>query len=233
MTKNTAGGHMGEGTVLITGGAGGIGSAAVERFVAEGWRVVAPIRPGSSGRLPKGALAVEADLRNETDVTTAVEAAAAENGAPLRAVVNLAGGFTVGGLIAETPIAGLDAMLTANLRPTYLVTAAALPHLVAAGGGSVVCVAARAARAPFPGGSGYAISKAAVVAFANAVATEYKKSGVRCNTILPVVVDTPANRRDMPDADFSKWPSAEEIASVLLFLASDASKPTTGAELPV
>ncbi|SNY30690.1 SDR family NAD(P)-dependent oxidoreductase [Paractinoplanes atraurantiacus] len=224
---------MGQGTVLISGGAGGIGSAAVERFVAEGWRVVTPVRPGSSGRLPKGALAVEADLGNETDVTAAVEVAAAETGAPLRAVVNLAGGFTTGGLIAETPIAGLDAMLTANLRPTYLLTAAALPHLVAAGGGSVVCVAARAALAPFPGGSGYAISKAAVVAFANAVAAEYRGKGVRCNTILPAIVDTPANRRDMPDADFSKWPSAEEIASVLLFLASDASKPTNGAQLPV
>ncbi|MEU8814654.1 SDR family NAD(P)-dependent oxidoreductase [Actinoplanes sp. NPDC048796] len=224
---------MSESTVLITGGAGAIGSAAVERFLAEGWRVVTPVRPGSSGRLPKGALAVEADLQNETEVTAAIEVAAAETGAPLRAVINLAGGFTVGKLIAETPIAGLDAMLTANLRPTYLVTAAALPHLVAAGGGSVVCVAARAALAPFAGGSGYAISKAAVIAFADAVAAEYRGQGVRANTILPVIVDTPANRRDMPDADYSKWPSTDDIASVLLFLASDASKATSGAKLPV
>ncbi|MEV4345738.1 SDR family NAD(P)-dependent oxidoreductase [Actinoplanes sp. NPDC049596] len=224
---------MGEGTVLITGGAGGIGSAAVERFVAEGWRVVAPVRPGSSGRLPSGAVAVEGDLQKETEVTAAMAVAAAEAGAPLRAVVNLVGGFAVGGKIHETPIAGLDAMLAANLRPTYLVTAAALPHLVAAGGGSVVCVAARAALAPFPGGSGYAIAKAAVLAFASSVAAEYKGSAVRCNTLLPAIVDTPLNRRDMPDADPGKWTSAEEVASVLLFLTSDASRPTTGAQIPV
>ncbi|GAA0491406.1 short-chain dehydrogenase [Paractinoplanes deccanensis] len=220
-------------TVLITGGAGGIGSAAVEAFVADGWRVVAPVRPGGAGRLPKGAVAVDADLQIETDVTAAVAAAAGEPGAPLRAVVNLAGGYAGGGLIAETPIAGVDAMLAANLRPTYLVTAAALPHLVAGGGGSVVCVAARAALSPFAGAAGYAIAKAAVLAFANAVAVEYKGSGVRCNTILPAIVDTPANRRDMPGADHSKWPTGEEIAAVLLFLASDASKPTSGAQLPV
>jgi NAD(P)-dependent dehydrogenase (short-subunit alcohol dehydrogenase family) len=224
---------MGERTVLVTGGAGGIGSAAVEAFAADGWRVVAPVRPGSAGRVPKGALTVDADLRNETEVTAAAALAAGEKGAPLRAVINLAGGYAGGGLIADTPIADLDAMLTANLRPTYLVTAAALPHLVAAGGGSVVCVAARAALSPFAGAAAYAVSKAAVLAFANAVAVEYRKSGVRCNTILPAIVDTPANRESMPDADQGRWPSREEIAAVLLFLASDASSPTSGAQIPV
>ena len=101
----------------------------------------------------------------------------------------------------ETPVDDFEAMLRLNLRPTYLVTAAALPHLVAAGGGSVVCVSSRAAVAPFAGAAGYVTAKAAVLAFANAVAVEYRQQGVRCNTVLPSVIDTPANRAAQPDAD--------------------------------
>jgi len=220
-------------TAFVTGGAGGLGAATVEAFVADGWRVVTPVRPGSAGRLPKGAIAVEADLDVAADVTAAISVAAGEPGAPLRAVVNLAGGYAGGGLVADTPIEDFERMLTANLRPTYLVTAAALPHLVAAGGGSIVCVSSRAAVAPFPGAAGYVTSKAAVLAFAGAVAVEYKKKNVRCNTVLPSVIDTPANRASMAGADTAKWVRPDEIAPVILFLASDASAPTSGAQIPV
>jgi NAD(P)-dependent dehydrogenase (short-subunit alcohol dehydrogenase family) len=219
-------------TVLVTGGAGGLGMGTVEAFVAAGWRVVAPVRPGRSG-LPQGAIAVEADLADETDVTAAMSVAAGETGAPLRAVVNLAGAYAGGGLVAETPVADFERLLALNLRPTYLVTAAALPHLVAAGGGGIVCVSSRAAVAPFAGAAGYVTAKAAVLAFANAVAVEYREQKVRCNTILPSVIDTPANRRDMAGADFSRWVRPEEIAPAILFLASDESAPTTGATIPV
>ncbi|MEU4239919.1 SDR family NAD(P)-dependent oxidoreductase [Actinoplanes sp. NPDC026619] len=220
-------------TVIVTGGAGGLGAATVGAFVADGWRVVAPVRPGRSAALPKGAIAVEGDLDDPADVTAAAAVAGGESGAPLRAVVNLAGAFAAGGLVAETPIAEFERMLAVNLRPTYLVTAAALPHLVAAGGGGIVCVSSRAAVAPFPGAAGYVTAKAAVLGFAGAVAAEYKKAGVRCNTVLPSVIDTPANRAGMPDADFSRWVRPEQIAPVILFLASDASAPTTGAQIPV
>jgi NAD(P)-dependent dehydrogenase (short-subunit alcohol dehydrogenase family) len=220
-------------TVLITGGAGGLGAATVDVFLSGGWRVVAPVRPGGAGRLPSGAIAAEGDLAVVTDVTAAVGLAAAESGAPLRAVVNLTGGFASGGLVADTPVEDFEAMLTTNLRPTYLVTAAALPHLVAAGGGSIVCVSSRAAVAPFPGAAGYVTAKAAVLAFAGAVAVEYRRQHVRCNTVLPSVIDTPANRAAMPDADPSRWVRPADIAEVILFLASDASAPTSGAQIPV
>ncbi|MBU2669538.1 SDR family NAD(P)-dependent oxidoreductase [Actinoplanes bogorensis] len=222
-------------TALITGGTGGLGVAVVEAFVADGWRVVTPVRAGSVDRVPKGAVPVVADLTDETEVTTAVAAAvqAGGPGSPLRAVVNLAGGFASGPLIADAPYAGLEEQLRINLRPTYLVTQAALPHLVDAGGGSIVCVSSRTAVAPFPGGSAYAISKAAVVAFADSVALEYRSKNVRCNTILPSVIDTPVNRAAMPDADVSKWVRPDEIAPAILFLASDASAPTSGAQIPV
>lgn len=223
---------MAERSAIITGGAGGAGAAVLTAFLADGWRVVAPVRPGSTGRLPGGVVPVEADLTVPADVDGAMSVAVAETGAPLRAVVNLAGGYAGGGLVHETSVEDIESMLRINLRPTYLVTAAALPHLVAAGGGSVVCVSSRAAVAPFAGAVGYATSKAAVLAFANVVAVEYRKQNVRCNTVLPSVIDTPVNRAGRPDADQSRWVAPEEIAQVILFLAGEASAPVSGAQVP-
>ena len=221
------------GTVLITGGTGGLGGAVVDTFAADGWRVVAPVRPGTAGRLPAGTVAVEADVTVPEDVGTAMSVAAGDAAAPLRAVVNTVGGYAGSGLTHETGVDAFEQMIRVNLRPTYLVTAAALPHLLAAGGGSIVCVSSRAAVAPFPGAAGYVTAKAAVLALAGAVAVEYRKQGVRCNTVLPSVIDTPANRAAQPDADFDRWVAPADIARVILFLASDASAPTSGATIPV
>jgi NAD(P)-dependent dehydrogenase (short-subunit alcohol dehydrogenase family) len=102
-----------------------------------------------------------------------------------------------------------------------------------AGGGSIVCVSARAAVQPFGGAVGYVSSKAAVLAFAQAVAADYRDHGVRCNAVLPSVVDTPANRAAQPDADHSRWVAPAQIAGVIRFLCSDESAPVSGAALPV
>ncbi|WIM97556.1 SDR family NAD(P)-dependent oxidoreductase [Actinoplanes oblitus] len=220
-------------TALVTGGTGGLGAATIAAFLDAGWRVVAPARPGSVDRLPAGVVAVPADLTDPAGAAAAVATAAGDPDAPLKAVVNLVGGYAGSGLIADTPVDEFEAMLTTNLRPTYLTTAAALPHLIAAGGGAVVCVSSRAAVAPFPGAAGYVTAKAAVLAFAATVAVEYKKQGVRCNTVLPSVIDTPANRAAMPDADHGRWVDPAEIAGTVLFLASDASAPVSGAQVPV
>jgi NAD(P)-dependent dehydrogenase (short-subunit alcohol dehydrogenase family) len=112
-------------------------------------------------------------------------------------------------------------------------TQAALPHMLEAGGGSIVCVGTRAAVQPFKGAAGYISSKAAVIAFAQAVAVEYKDDGVRCNAILPSVIDTPANRRSMPNADHDRWVKPAEIAGVISHLLSSDSAPVSGAALPV
>ncbi|MFE9954116.1 SDR family NAD(P)-dependent oxidoreductase [Micromonospora sp. NPDC005299] len=243
---------MAERTVLVTGGTGGLGGAVTAAFLEAGWRVVVPGREGLGTAPAAGAEAlvrrqlqpgasdaagrpeaVAADLLDPDGAARAVAVATAEPSAPLRAVVNLIGGYASGGLVHETPIEEFDRMLRINLRPTYLVTQAALPHLVAAGGGAVVCVSARAAVAPFPGAAGYVTAKAAVQAFANAVAVEYRQRGVRCNTVLPSVIDTPANRAAQPDADHGRWVPPAEIAAVIRFLASDESAPTSGASIPV
>ncbi|MFJ6165699.1 SDR family NAD(P)-dependent oxidoreductase [Micromonospora orduensis] len=225
---------MAERSVLVTGGSGGLGRAVVASFVEAGWRVVVPQRalPGSEPAAD-ALVRVAADLTDPAGAARAVEAAVGEPAAPLRAVVNLVGGYASGGLVHETPVEEFERMLTLNLRPTYLATQAALPHLVAGGGGAVVCVSARAAVAPFPGAAGYVTAKAAVLAFANAVAVEYRSRGVRCNTVLPSVIDTPANRAAQPTADHSRWVGPAEIAPVIRFLASADSAPTSGATVPV
>jgi len=101
------------------------------------------------------------------------------------------------------------------------------------GGGSIVCISTRAAVRPFPGAAGYIASKAAVLAFVDALAAEYTKDGIRTNAILPSVIDTPGNRAAEPDADHSRWVRPEEIARVIRFLCSDDAAPTSGAHIPV
>jgi NAD(P)-dependent dehydrogenase (short-subunit alcohol dehydrogenase family) len=223
-------------TVLVTGATGGLGPSVVAAFLEDGWRVVATSR---SGRPPQDLVGhdrlepVATDLFEPADVAEAVAVAAGRAEAPLRALVNLVGGYASGGLVHETPVEQFERQLTLNLRPTYLVTQAVLPHLVEAGGGAIVCVSARAAVAPFRGAGGYISAKAAVLAFAQAVAVEYRAAGVRCNAVLPSVIDTPANRSAQPEADPSRWVPPEQVAAVIRFLCSDDSAPTSGAAIPV
>jgi NAD(P)-dependent dehydrogenase (short-subunit alcohol dehydrogenase family) len=223
---------MADRSVLITGGTGGLGGAVTAAFIADGWRVVLPVIDGTT-HVDGAEVLPDVDLADPDAVAGAVAGAAGAAGEPLRAVVNLVGGYAGGAKVHEMPIADFERQFTLNLRPTFLVTQAALPHLVAAGGGSIVCVSSRAAVAPFAGASGYVASKAAVIAFAQAVAVEYRDVGVRCNALLPSVIDTPGNRAAQPAADHSRWVPPSQIASVIRFLAGDGSAPTSGAAIPV
>ncbi|HYH91120.1 MAG TPA: SDR family oxidoreductase [Solirubrobacteraceae bacterium] len=195
--------------VFITGSGGGLGVAVVERFLTAGWNVTAPRR-------------AEVDLNDPDAVRQAVEAAA-----PLHAVVNLAGGFAAGQPVGETPVEDFEAVLALNLRTTYVVCHAAIPHL--AGDGAIVCTSSATAHQPFAGSAGYAASKAGVTALARAIA----KEGVRCNVISPSLIDTPANRESMPESSWDRFVSPERIADVVLWLASPESGALNGAELPV
>jgi NAD(P)-dependent dehydrogenase (short-subunit alcohol dehydrogenase family) len=223
-------------TALITGGTGGLGVAVVQRFLDDGWRTVVPwVAQRELERLSErdGLDLVEADLFDAEAARAVAQAAAAQPQAPLRALVNLVGGFAAGPRVHETPVEDFEAQFRLNLRPTYLVTQAALPAMIEAGEGSVVCVSTRAALQPFSGASGYVASKAAVLAFVKALAVEYRDEGVRANAILPSVIDTPANRQAMPDADHTRWVDPEEIAEVIFFLCSPRSAPISGAAVPV
>jgi NAD(P)-dependent dehydrogenase (short-subunit alcohol dehydrogenase family) len=223
-------------TAIITGGTGGLGAAVVGRLLDDGWRVVVPwIVERELERIDErpGLELVKADLFDPDDVQAVVAAASGSSEAPLRGLVNLVGGFAVGGRVHETPIEEFEKQFRLNLRSTYLMVRAAVPHMLENAAGSIVCVGTRAALQPFPGAAGYVSSKAAVIAFAHAVAVEYKNDGIRCNAILPSVIDTPANRASMPNADHGKWVKPAEIAGVIAHLLSDDSAPISGAAIPV
>lgn len=223
-------------TVIVSGGTGGLGSAVTRKLLDDGWRVVVPwVVEAELSRLPDSdrLVTLQADLFDESSVAEVVAAAASDPSAPVKAVVNLVGGFAMGERVDATPVDEFERLLRLNLRPLYLLSAAAIPKLIEAGGGSVVGVSAKAAFAPFSGAAGYITSKAAVWAFISALAAEYQDDAIRANAILPSVIDTPGNRESQPNSSRKGWVSPETIAETVAFLVSDASAAVTGAQVPV
>jgi NAD(P)-dependent dehydrogenase (short-subunit alcohol dehydrogenase family) len=219
--------------VLVAGGTGALGGAVLRQLVDAGYRVTATWvvereRDRVEQAMGDRVQLVEANLFDPDAVAAAVDSVD-----DLGAVVNLVGGYHSAGQAHEWELADYDRMLELNLKPGFLLVRAAMPRLIAAGGGSYVGVSARAAVRPFPGAVGYITAKAAVLAFVQALAVDYRDAGIRANAVLPNAIDTPANREAMPDADFSKWVPPAEIAKVVRFLVSDDSKPMSGAAVPV
>jgi NAD(P)-dependent dehydrogenase (short-subunit alcohol dehydrogenase family) len=172
-----------------------------------------------------------------TDVTTAdgcesMVKQALEDG-PLDALVHLVGGFAGGTTIAETSDQTWDGMMNVNLRAAFCSMRAALKPMQAAGHGRIVAVGARMAVEPSSNFAAYAVSKAALVALVKNVAAEGKKFGITANVVLPSVIDTAANRKAMPEADFSRWVTPASIARLIVFLTSDAAADTNGAVIPI
>jgi NAD(P)-dependent dehydrogenase (short-subunit alcohol dehydrogenase family) len=219
--------------VLVGGGTGALGGAVVRELLDAGYAVTTTwIADRERERIESEhgdrVSLVEADLLSMDGAEAAV--AAVED---LEAVVNLVGGFASGPKVHETELEDFNRMLELNVAPNFLLARAAMPVLVEHGGGAFVGVSARPALRPFAGAAGYITGKAAVLAFIQALDAEYRDSGVRCNAILPSVIDTPANRAGMPDADHSRWVPPAEIARVVRFLISEESAPVSGAAVPV
>jgi NAD(P)-dependent dehydrogenase (short-subunit alcohol dehydrogenase family) len=216
--------------VLVAGGTGVLGTAVVHELVEASHVVVATwIVPEERERLASLPVElVEADLFDARAAEAAV--AAVED---VEAVVDLVGGFSSGPRVHETELEDFERLIRLNLTPAFTLARAAMPRMIERGGGAFVGVSARPALRPFPGAAGYITAKAAVLAFIQALDAEYRGHGIRCNAILPSVIDTPANREAQPDADWSKWVPPEEIAKVVRFLVSEDSRPTSGAAIPV
>ncbi|TCC58495.1 SDR family oxidoreductase [Kribbella pittospori] len=221
-------------TVVVAGGTGALGAAVTAEFLQSGWRVVVPGRTEESlarlGTHP-ALNPVLADPFDPAGTADVVALATSDEAAPLAALVNLVGGFASGARIHETPIDDFEEQLRLNLRPTYLITQAVLPHLLAAGGGAIVCTASGAALRPFSGAAGYITAKAGVLAFADALHAEYARDGIRVNTIIPATIDTPANRAAMPKADPGKWSPPAQVAVVVRTLVE--TEGFAGGHLPV
>jgi NAD(P)-dependent dehydrogenase (short-subunit alcohol dehydrogenase family) len=221
--------------VLVAGGTGALGHGVLAELLDAGYPVTATwVVDGERDRVEAdfadrdGLQLVKADLMDPDGAAAAVEAVP-----DLGAVVNLVGGFAMGGRVHETDPEDWEKLLRLNLRPGFLLARAAMPRLVEGGGGAYVGVSARPALKPFAGAAAYVTSKAAVLAFVQALDADYRKDGIRANAILPSVIDTPANRAAEPDADYSKWVKPEQIAKVIRFLVSDDSAVTSGAAIPV
>ena len=221
--------------VLVAGGTGALGAGVLRVLLEAGHPVTASwLVEKERKRVERefgdadGLTLVEADLMEAAGAEAAVAATP-----DLGAVVNLVGGFSAGPLAHETDLEEFERMLRLNLRPGFLLVRAAFPRLLEAGGGAYVGVSARPALRPFRGASAYVTAKAAVLAFVKALDADYGADGIRCNAILPSVIDTPANRAATPDADFSKWVKPDEIGRVVRFLVSDECAPTSGAGIPV
>ena len=226
-------------SVLVAGGTGGLGRAVSLAFLAEGAQVIVTYRSQKEfdslkSLAAKGALleGYSADVTDENAVRQLFDQVIAKYGR-LDALVNAVGAFAGGVNLWEQQTRVFDQMLALNLRSGYVLARIATPLMLKQKHGAIVNVAAKAALDHGAGASAYAASKAAAVALMDSLAAEVKGTGVRVNSILPSIIDTEANRKAMPNADFAKWPKPEEIARVILFLCSDAAKVIHGAAVPV
>jgi NAD(P)-dependent dehydrogenase (short-subunit alcohol dehydrogenase family) len=226
--------------VLVAGGTGGLGRAVSLAFLEEGAKAIVTYREQkefdalksearANGPLIEGH---HVDVTDETAVRQVFVKVLAEHGR-LDALVNTVGAYAGGVNLWELETKVFDQMLALNLRSGYALSRAAIPAMLKQKHGAIVNVASKAALDHGAGAAAYAASKAAAVALMDSLAAEVKGTGVRVNSILPSIIDTEANRKAMPGADFAKWPKPDEIARVILFLCSDDARVIHGAAVPV
>jgi NAD(P)-dependent dehydrogenase (short-subunit alcohol dehydrogenase family) len=217
--------------VVITGALGALGTVVVESALARGAKVAgidhAPSQmPATPDRLELGGV----DLSDSLQAKKAVDAAALHFGR-LDTLINIAGGFTFEA-VAEGDSKSWQRMYALNVLTALNTSRAALSYLAASSAGRIVNIGALGALQAGAGMGAYAASKAGVHRLTEALAAEWKGK-ITVNAVLPSIIDTEANRASMPKADFSKWVRPQELAEVILFLASDAASAVTGALLPV
>jgi NAD(P)-dependent dehydrogenase (short-subunit alcohol dehydrogenase family) len=217
--------------VVVTGASGALGRVVAEAALARGARVAgvdhAPSQiEASPDRIEIGSV----DLSDAAQAKTAIDAVATHFG-KVDALINIAGGFAFEA-VAEGDPKTWQRMYALNVLTALNASRAAIPHLAASRSARIVNIGAIGALQAGAGMGPYAASKAGVHRLTEALAAEWKGK-ITVNAVLPSTIDTPANRASMPKADFAKWVTAEELANVILFLASDAASAVTGALLPV
>jgi NAD(P)-dependent dehydrogenase (short-subunit alcohol dehydrogenase family) len=218
-------------TAVLTGVTGGWGRAVLDLFCERGWNVAATTRAGEVSDLPSGVLAVEADLADAAAAQAVVAAAEAKFGG-VHALANVAGGFAMAGSLEETPADVFQSQMAVNFDTAFNMTRAVLPGMKRNGHGSIVYIGTSVATSPFAGGSAYALSKMALRGLMRIVDVENRTAGIRSNELVVKIVDTPRNRAENPDADFSRWSTGRQLAEAIEWLCSDASAPLSGGSIP-
>lgn len=219
--------------IVVTGGFGTLGRALGDYLARLGARVALVDRSDASGlSVQPGLIAIGGvDLGDTTAAAGAIGQVRTQLGA-VDGLVNVAGGFAWE-KVQDGAITTWDRMYEVNLRTAVVASQAVLPHLVERGAGRIVNIGALASLKAAAGMGAYAASKSGVARFTEALAEELKDSGITVNAVLPSIIDTPANRADMPGADTGRWVTPQALAAVIAFLLSDDSAPITGACLPV
>ena len=226
--------------VLVAGGTGGLGRAVSLAFLDDGAKVVVTYRnqkefdalkrqAGENGSSLEGYMV---DVIDEGSVRQFFDKILSDH-RRVDALVNTVGAYAGGVNLWEVETKIFDQMVALNLRSGYILARAAVPAMLKQKSGAIVNISSKSAVDHGAGASAYAASKAGAVALMDSLAAEVKGSGVRVNSILPSIIDTEANRKAIPTADFSKWPKPADIARVILFLCSDEAKVIHGAAIPV
>ncbi len=226
-------------TVIVAGGTGALGGSVARAFLTDGARVVVTSQrqqeidelSESAGKNP---MLSGATLDATDEIAAAKFIADTESRfGPVDSLVVTIGGYAGGKNLWETSIATYEQMLNLNLRAAFIMARAVLPGMIKRNRGAIVNIASRAAYERSATAAMYAASKAGVLALFNSLAEEVKPYNINVNSIVPSIMDTPANRRAMPKADFSIWPKTDDIAKVIVFLCSDGAKVIHGAAVPV
>lgn len=219
---------------LVTGANGGLGTYVTRALLDAGATVIGvsrKIEPSEFNNHPNFT-ALPAEISTAAGASAAVASVSSRFGR-LDILAHTVGGFAGGQSIAETDDATFRRMFDVNLNSTFYLLRVAIPVMRKTGSGRIVAIGSRAALEPGPGVGAYSASKAAMVSIVRTVAQENKDAGITANVILPGTMDTPANRKFMPDSDFSKWVQPAAVASLIAWLVSDAGKDVNGAVIPV
>ena len=225
---------------ILTGGTGALGQSITAALLVAGGVVAIPYAvPEEAKRLEARlspdqrarVLALPADVTDEASFRNFVQVVGERHGR-VDGLVNAVGGFA-GGDLVSTPLPEWERMMKLNLTSAVIACRAVLPGMIEARRGRIVNIASRAVLPPQGGFIAYTVSKAAVITLTQALAQEVKPHGVAVNAVLPSTMDTPANRRAMPDADRSGWVSTDAVAGVVAFLLSDRGAAVTGSAVTV
>ena len=224
-------------TVLVTGASGNLGRAVAAAFTEQGANLALVDRRREKLEETFGAendrrLFVTADLLDQEQVNAAVASVIARY-ARIDVLCNIAGGFRMGEPVHETSDDTWNFLFDLNARTVLHAVRAVVPGMVRAGHGKIVSVGAFAAQKGAAQMGAYVASKSAVIRLTEAMAAELRDKGINVNCVLPTIIDTPQNRKAMPDADPSRWVSPADLAAAIVFLSSDAARPIHGAALPL